>query len=49
MDIKFKASFNWDLDLQPFIFGDMTDKAYVYMHIGGRTFSVSFLLFVQYV
>ena len=26
MEIKFKASFNWDLDLQSFIFGDMNDK-----------------------
>ena len=36
MEIKLKASFNWDLDLQSFIFGDMNDK-------GRRTFSVSFL------
>ena len=26
MEIKFKASFNLDLDLQSFIFGDMNDK-----------------------
>ena len=26
MEIIFKASFNWDLDLQSFIFGDMKDK-----------------------
>ena len=26
MEIRFKASFNWDLDLQSFIFGDMNDK-----------------------
>ena len=26
MEIKFKASFNWDPDLQSFIFGDMNDK-----------------------
>ena len=26
MEIKFKVSFNWDLDLQPFIFVDVNDK-----------------------
>ena len=26
MEIKFKASFNWDLDLQSFIFGDLNDE-----------------------
>ena len=26
MEMKFKASLNWDLDLQSFIFGDMNDK-----------------------
>ena len=26
MEIKFKASLYWDLDLQSFIFGDMNDK-----------------------
>ena len=32
MEIKFKASFNWDLDLQSFIFGDMNDKG-IHVHV----------------
>ena len=49
MEMKFKASFNLDLDLQSFIFGDMNDKdilVHVYMQ---KNISVSFLFFVQYI
>ena len=27
MEIKFKASFNWDLNFESFIFGDMNDES----------------------
>ena len=49
METKFKASFNWDLDLQSFIFGDMNDKGILVHAYWRRTFSVSFLfLFSTY-
>ena len=35
MEIKFKASFNLDPDLQSFIFGDMNDKG-IRVHVYWR-------------
>ena len=50
MEIKFKASFNWDLDLQSFIFGDMNDKG-IRVHAYWRKniqCKLSFFLFSTY-
>ena len=49
MEKKIKASFNWDLDLQSFIFGDMNDKGIRVHAYWKKNISVSFLFFVQYI
>ena len=50
MEIKFKASFNWDIDLQSFIFDDMNDKGirvYAYWRKNIQC-KLSFFLFSTY-
>ena len=49
METKFKASFNWDLDLQSFIFGDKNDKG-IRVHAYWRKYiQCNLSFFVQYI